>query len=37
LTSRLQSDLEYVAGWTVLRDVRIIAATFRVLVHGNAF
>ncbi len=37
LTNRLQSDLEYVSGWTIWRDVRIIAATFRVLVHDNAY
>lgn len=37
LTNRLQSDLEYVAGWTVWRDVKIIAATFSVLIHPKAF
>lgn len=37
VTSRLQSDLEYVAGWTIWRDVRIICTTFRVLVHPNAY
>lgn len=37
LTSRLQSDLEYIDGWTVWRDLRIILATSRVLVHDRAF
>jgi exopolysaccharide biosynthesis polyprenyl glycosylphosphotransferase len=37
LTSRLQSDLEYIDGWTVWRDVRIIFATARVVVHDKAF
>jgi exopolysaccharide biosynthesis polyprenyl glycosylphosphotransferase len=37
LTKRLQSDLEYVTGWTVWRDLKIIFATFAVLVHVNAY
>jgi exopolysaccharide biosynthesis polyprenyl glycosylphosphotransferase len=37
LTNRLQADLEYLSGWTIWRDLNIIAATFRVLVHRNAF
>jgi exopolysaccharide biosynthesis polyprenyl glycosylphosphotransferase len=37
LTNRLHSDLEYVSGWTVWRDLKIIAATFGVLVHANAY
>ena len=37
LTNRLQSDLEYVSGWTVWRDLKIVAATFGVLVHVNAY
>jgi len=37
LRNRLQADLEYLAGWTIWRDIRIIGATFRVLVHRNAF
>jgi lipopolysaccharide/colanic/teichoic acid biosynthesis glycosyltransferase len=37
LTNRLQADLEYLAGWTIWRDISIIFATFRVLVHKNAF
>jgi lipopolysaccharide/colanic/teichoic acid biosynthesis glycosyltransferase len=37
LTSRLNSDLEYVAGWSIWRDLKIMFATFRVLVHPNAF
>jgi len=37
LTNRLQADLEYVAGWSIWRDVGIIIATVRVLTHRNAF
>ena len=37
LTDRLQSDLEYVAGWSLLRDIRIVIQTFSVLQHDNAF
>ena len=37
LTGRLQADLEYLDGWTALRDIRIIFATFAVLVHDRAF
>jgi exopolysaccharide biosynthesis polyprenyl glycosylphosphotransferase len=37
LTNRLQADLEYVAGWSIWRDLGIIIATFRVLTHRNAF
>lgn len=37
LANRLQSDLEYIAGWTVLRDLHIILATVKVLVHDRAF
>ena len=37
LSSRLQADLEYISGWTIWRDVRIIMATTRVLLHDRAF
>jgi exopolysaccharide biosynthesis polyprenyl glycosylphosphotransferase len=37
LTSRLQADLEYIAGWTIWRDFRILAATTLVLAHDRAF
>jgi lipopolysaccharide/colanic/teichoic acid biosynthesis glycosyltransferase len=37
LTSRLQSDLEYLSGWTIWRDLKIVVATFGVLAHRNAF
>ena len=37
LVSRLQSDLEYLEGWTILRDVKIVFLTLRVLVHDKAF
>jgi lipopolysaccharide/colanic/teichoic acid biosynthesis glycosyltransferase len=37
LSSRLQADLEYLAGWSVWRDLRIIFATIPVLMHDRAF
>jgi lipopolysaccharide/colanic/teichoic acid biosynthesis glycosyltransferase len=37
LSGRLHSDLEYVSGWSLWRDIGIILATFRVLVHDRAF
>ena len=37
LTNRLRADLEYLSGWTVWRDVRIMGATFGVLVHQKAY
>jgi exopolysaccharide biosynthesis polyprenyl glycosylphosphotransferase len=37
VTSRLKSDLEYVVGWSIWRDLKIIFVTFRVLIHPNAF
>lgn len=37
LIDRLQSDLEYVTNWSVWRDVRIVLATMRVLVHDRAY
>lgn len=37
LINRLQADLEYLSGWSLHRDVRIVLATFRVLSHRNAF
>lgn len=37
LTDRLNSDLEYLSGWRLWRDVTILAATLKVLVHPNAY
>lgn len=37
LADRLQADLEYLDGWTIWRDLKIIANTARVLVHDRAF
>jgi len=37
LVQRLQADLEYLDGWSLWRDVKIIAMTFRVLFHPNAY
>lgn len=37
LSGRLNADLEYLRGWSLWRDVRILVATVRVLVHDRAF
>lgn len=37
LSRRLQSDLEYIHGWSIWRDVSIILRTLRVLVHERAY
>ena len=37
LTDRLSSDLEYVAGWSIRKDVVIALRTLRVLRHPNAY
>lgn len=37
LVDRLQADLEYLEGWTIMRDIQIILMTMRVLVHDRAF
>jgi len=37
LENRLQADLEYVSGWSLWRDVKIIFATFRVIMHPQAY
>lgn len=37
LTDRLQSDLEYIAGWSLRRDIEIVIATIFVLRHDNAY
>ncbi len=37
LTNRLESDLEYLDGWSLWRDLRIVASTAMVIVHDRAF
>lgn len=37
LSNRLRSDLEYVADWTIVKDLAILARTALVLVHKNAY
>lgn len=37
LTDRLQSDLEYIADWSLLGDVGIVLRTAMVLRHDNAY
>ncbi|WP_232843121.1 exopolysaccharide biosynthesis polyprenyl glycosylphosphotransferase [Allopontixanthobacter confluentis] len=37
LSDRLHADLEYIARWSLWRDIAIIAATTRVMVHSRAY
>jgi exopolysaccharide biosynthesis polyprenyl glycosylphosphotransferase len=37
LTDRVQADLEYLADWSIWKDIAIILRTIRVVVHPNAF
>lgn len=37
LENRLQSDLEYVSGWSLWRDFKILVSTVRVVIHPRAF
>lgn len=37
LTDRLQSDLEYIANWSLRRDIGIVLRTLKVLHHDNAY
>jgi lipopolysaccharide/colanic/teichoic acid biosynthesis glycosyltransferase len=37
ILDRLEADLEYQHGWSLLRDVSILARTAQVLVHRNAY
>lgn len=37
LVNRLQSDMEYIQDWSILRDIAILAGTVRVIVHNNAY
>ncbi|VVT02404.1 exopolysaccharide biosynthesis polyprenyl glycosylphosphotransferase [Erythrobacter sp. EC-HK427] len=37
LTSRLLADLEYMQGWSLWRDIAILARTLQVLRHERAF
>lgn len=37
LAGRLAADLEYLHGWSLWRDVRILVATLRVLIHDRAY
>lgn len=37
LILRLRSDLEYVTGWSIWRDIRILVSTVRVLIHDRAY
>ncbi len=37
LASRLNADLEYLAGWSLRNDMAILFATLRVIVHEKAF
>lgn len=37
LEGRLNADLEYLTGWSLWRDLRILVATLRVVMHERAY
>ena len=37
LTDRVAADLEYLANWSIFRDIHIMFATLKVVVHPNAY
>lgn len=37
ILNRLEADLEYQHGWSLLRDISILARTAQVLIHRNAY
>jgi exopolysaccharide biosynthesis polyprenyl glycosylphosphotransferase len=37
LQDRLRSDLEYLQGWSIWRDIKIVVLTMRVIFHDNAY
>jgi lipopolysaccharide/colanic/teichoic acid biosynthesis glycosyltransferase len=37
LVNRLQADLEYMNNWSIGQDISILFATFKVLMHKNAY
>ncbi len=37
LTDRLEADLEYLDGWSLQRDIKIMFSTLGVLIHDRAF
>jgi len=37
LLDRLRADLEYLEGWTIMRDIAIVLLTIQVLVHDRAY
>jgi exopolysaccharide biosynthesis polyprenyl glycosylphosphotransferase len=37
LIDRVRADLEYIEGWSISRDIAIIARTLLVLIHRNAY
>lgn len=37
ILNRVEADLEYLHGWSLMRDFAILAGTFNVLIHRNAY
>ncbi|WP_081985284.1 sugar transferase [Sphingomonas sp. 35-24ZXX] len=37
LSNRLGADLEYLDGWSMIRDLQILLRTVKVVIHKNAF
>lgn len=37
ILKRVEADLEYMNGWSLIRDIAILLGTFQILTHKNAF
>lgn len=37
LTDRIEADLQYLKGWSLWADIKIVIMTFRVICHPNSF
>ena len=37
ILNRVEADLEYLHGWSLMRDIAILIGTFNVLIHRNAY
>lgn len=37
ILKRVEADLEYMNGWSLIRDIAILLGTFQILTHRNAF
>jgi len=37
ILNRVEADLEYLHGWSLMRDIAILIGTANVLIHRNAY